>query len=428
MLNRLLLGLGANAFGQVVTIAIQILSLPIFLSYWDATKYGTWILLSAVPSYLTMADVGMVSVAGNKMMMAMARNAVDEANEIFQTAQLFLTLVCSTLLGVVVPASLFAPMPEYMSWDSRLAIAALMSAVLVAIYCGLSEAVFKATDRYPQGTALAQVSRLVEWVGYIVGLVLFGNFSGVACVGLLGRLLSGCFMFVLAQRGSAGLRLGYVRGSWLELRKMANPAVSFMAFPLANALSFQGVTLVVGALGGASNVTVFTAYRTIARVAVQLISIFSLTLWPEFSRLFGAGKHQAVAALYRRSALLGSLAAMGLSLAVYVCSPWLLQLWSHGRIPFVAVDLAWLLAYAAVGGALYVPRTILVATNQHVGLAAWSLIVATLSVALAWGLGLLCGLVGVSISMFVAEVVNGVMCFWIADRIFVYPLRQLNMK
>src|ERR1700729_1518382 len=119
MLNRLLLGLGANAFGQVVTIAIQILSLRIFLSYWDATKYGTWILLSTVPSYLTMADVGMVSVAGNKMMMAMARNDVDEANEIFQTAQLFLSIACVCLFVCIVPVTQFWPMPAYIDWDSR---------------------------------------------------------------------------------------------------------------------------------------------------------------------------------------------------------------------------------------------------------------------------------------------------------------------
>jgi O-antigen/teichoic acid export membrane protein len=424
MIKRLLLGFGANAFGQAVTIAIQISSLPIFLIYWDTAKYGTWILLSAIPSYLIMADVGMVSVAGNKMMMAMARNDLDEANEIFQTAQLFLTIVCTTLFVLIVPITLFWPMPDYMTWDSRLALTALMCAVLVAIYGGLSEAVFKATDRYPEGTLLGQTSRLAEWVGYIVGLILFDDFSGVACTGLFGRLLSACTMVVLAQKGSRGLRLGYSRASRLELRRMAQPAISFMAFPLANALSFQGVTLVVGALEGAANVTVFTAYRTIARVAVQIISIFSLTLWPEFSRLFGAGESAAVAALYKRSALFGSLAAIGLSLAVYAAAPWLLRFWSHGRIPFIGLDLAWLLAYAAVAGSAYVPRTILLATNQHVGLAAWSLAVAAISVALAWGLGTVSGLLGVSIAMFLAEVVNAGLCFWIADSIFIQTKRH----
>jgi O-antigen/teichoic acid export membrane protein len=424
MIKRLLLGFGANAFGQAVTIAIQVSSLPIFLIYWDTAKYGTWILLSAIPSYLIMADVGMVSVAGNKMMMAMARNDLDDANEIFQTAQLFLTIVCTVLLVLIIPVTLLGPMPSYMTWDNRLALTALMCAVLIVIYGGLSEAVFKATDRYPEGTLLGQVSRLAEWAGYIVGLALFGSLSGVACVGLLGRILSGCAMIVLAQRGGRGLKLGYSKASWLELRRMAHPALSFMAFPLANALSFQGVTFVVGALAGTSAVAVFTVYRTVARVAVQLISIFSLALWPEFSRLFGAGESTAVTALYKRSAMIASLSAMALSFAVYAISPWLLQFWTHGRIPFIPPVMAWLLAYAAIGGAAFVPRTILLATNQHVGLAGWSLAVAALSVALAWTMGKFGGLLGVSVAMFGSELLIAAICFWIADRVFVNPDRR----
>jgi O-antigen/teichoic acid export membrane protein len=426
MIKRLLLAVGANAFGQAIGIVIQISSLPIFLRYWDTATFGKWILLSAVPGYLTMADVGMVSVAGNKMMMAMARNDVDEANEIFQTAQLFLTIVCLCLLAIIVPVSLFWPMPAYMDWDSRLATAALMCAVLVAIYGGLSEAVFKATSRYPEGTVLGQMSRLAEWAGYIVGLISFGSFAAVACAGLLGRLLSGAAIIFLAQKRSGGLRLGYSMASRAEFRRIARPAVSFMAFPLANALSFQGVTLVVGALEGTTAVAVFTAYRTIARVAVQIISIFSLALWPEFSRLFGSGGSAAVASLYKRSAKLGSLFAVGLSVAVYAGAPWLLELWSHGRIPFIAADLAWLLAYAAMAGAAYVPRTILLATNQHIGLAAWSLAIAAFTVGLAWILGSFAGLRGVSISMFAAEAVLAALCFWAADAAFVSSARKLN--
>ena len=424
MIRRLLLAFGANAFGQAIGIVIQITSLPIFLLYWDISKYGMWILLSAVPGYLSMADVGMVSVAGNKMVMAMARDDVDEANKIFQTAQLFLTIVCIALFAIFVPVTLFWPMPAYMTPDSRIALAALMTAVLVAIYSGLSEAVFKATDRYPQGTLLGQLSRLVEWAGYILGLILFDSFSGVACVGLLGRCLSAGAMVVLAQKDGRGLKLGYSMASRLELRRMAHPAISFMAFPLANALSFQGVTLVVGWLEGTTAVAIFTAYRTIARVAVQIISIFSLALWPEFSRLFGAGGHRAVVPLYKRSAILGTLAAVGLSLLVFAVSPWLLQLWTHGRIPFIPIDLAWLLAYAAMAGAAYVPRTVLLATNQHVALAAWSLLAAAASVALSWILGEFAGLRGVSIAMFVTEAVLAGLCFWVAHNVFAVRKQQ----
>jgi hypothetical protein len=67
MLRRIISGFGSNLFGQLVTILIQILSLPIFLYYWDMSTYGSWLVLSALPSFLSMADVGMVQAAGNKV-------------------------------------------------------------------------------------------------------------------------------------------------------------------------------------------------------------------------------------------------------------------------------------------------------------------------------------------------------------------------
>ena len=60
MLRMIILGLGANAFGQALNIVIQLLSLQLYILYLDLPTYGTWIMLSALPSYLSMADFCMV--------------------------------------------------------------------------------------------------------------------------------------------------------------------------------------------------------------------------------------------------------------------------------------------------------------------------------------------------------------------------------
>jgi hypothetical protein len=60
MFHRISLGLGANLFGQVVTVAIQLLSLPVFLHFWSLSRYGEWLMLSAIPAYLSAVDVGIL--------------------------------------------------------------------------------------------------------------------------------------------------------------------------------------------------------------------------------------------------------------------------------------------------------------------------------------------------------------------------------
>lgn len=408
--------LGANAFGQATNIVIQLASLPLFLHRWDVATYGTWLMLSAIPAYLSMADVGMVATAGNRMTMAMGRGDARQANAIFQSALVFMLLACGGLAVVSLPLVLWAPVPGLAEWDERLALAALVLTVLLALFGGLAEAIFRSTGRYAQGTMLATGLRLAEWLGGMIGLFVGGSFAAVAIAALLVRTAGVFGMIWWSGQGPHPFSWGLAEAHRAEVRAMATPAVSFMAFPLANALSFQGVTLVVGHLFGPAMVAVFNTYRTLARVAVQVTGTFGHALWAELSHLYGRGGAQAVAGLYRRSAWIGAGLSVGLSLVLYLVAPRLLHLWTHGRIGVQPTLIGILLVYAAAGGVWHVPRVLLMATNQHVDLAQWTLLAATLSLGLSWVLGQALGLEGAGLAMLLSELGIAGVCLVLAQR------------
>jgi O-antigen/teichoic acid export membrane protein len=424
MKRRVLAGMGANSFGMAITIAIQLASLPLFLHYWDTASYGRWLILSAIPAYLSMADVGMVTAAGNKMTMAVGRGDSQEANRVFQSAQLFMLVVCSGVAALAIPIAFLANLPGIDGSDMRLALAALSASTLLALCGGLSEAVFKATQRYATGTMLGNITRITEWLGMMSGLALYGSFAAVALGGLACRAAGiGCGMWMVS-RGRHPLRWGLAAANRRELRAMAAPAVSFMAFPLANALSFQGITLLVAALLGPASVAVFSTYRTLCRVAVQATGVFSHALWPEFSSLFGQGNLSALQTIYRKSALWGFVQALLLSALLYLLAPWLLQLWTHGAIGFLPVPMVCMLLYAALGGSWHIPRVLLMATNQHAPLAHWSIAGGAITVALAWLLGKDHALTGVALGMLLGELVIALVCLRLAMRMFGTPPLQ----
>src|ERR1700693_4636189 len=103
--HRLMRSFGANALGPVVTAIIQLGSVPIFLHAWGAAKYGDWLLLSAIPSYLSLSDLGFGDASGSDMCMRVAAGDRHGAIETFQSSWVLLTLVSlfiSLLAGVVV--------------------------------------------------------------------------------------------------------------------------------------------------------------------------------------------------------------------------------------------------------------------------------------------------------------------------------------
>ena len=421
--SRVVAALGAGAFGQAVNILIQLASLPLFLYKWDPATYGVWLVLSAIPAYLTMADLGMVATSGNRMTMALAQGDGAQATRIFQSTLRFMVLVCGSALLLAVAFIAWAPIETLQGLDHRLALMALVSTVILAMFSGLCDAIFRATGRYAQGLMLGNLTRLFEWAGSMVGLFLVGSFTAVAVGALLARLAGLIVMVGLSRRSSQGVSWGMAQGDWHEVRAMAKPALSFMAFPLANALSFQGVTLLVAKLFGPTEVALFNTYRTIARVAVQVTGIFSHSLWAEFSRSFGHGGAAGAGQLYRRSNLIGIASSLLLCGALYLASPLLLKVWTHGAIEFKPELMMILLVYACVGSLWHVPRVFLLSTNQHIGIAQWSLATAVLCVVLAYALGQVFGMNGVAGAMLVSEACIAVACL-MAVRVVLLPKNQ----
>jgi hypothetical protein len=416
MKRRIIVGMGANSFGMAITIAIQLLTLPLFLHFWNLETYGKWLILSAIPSYLSMADVGIITAAGNKMTMAMGKNDPCEANQIFQSAQAFMLIVCGMLGLFLLPIVLLAPLPWFESMDQRIALAEMSLGVLIALFGGLSETAFRASERYAFGTMLGNYVRLGEWMGCILGLVLMGSFASVAFGGLIMRLVGSIVGVMLVNKTTHALSWGLRFAKLAEIKSMTKPAIFFMAFPIGNALSFQGITILVGAMFGPVSVALFSAYRTIARVAVQCTAIFSHVLWPEFSRLFGQSAKEGIKKLYLRTSLLGALQAVFLSLVLYYTSPWLLKTWTHNEIHFESSLMLFMLAYASISGAWHIPRVLLMATNQHVNLSVWILFAGSLSVALSWLFSQFHGLIGIVLGMGLGELTIAVICVYLANQ------------
>ena len=414
--RRVLAGMGANSVGMAITIGTQLGSLPIFLSHWDTTTYGVWLMLSALPGFLSMADVGMVTAAGNRMTMSLGAGDQRMANQLFQSAQVFMLVVCTGLAAVLLPIIWWSPWPATASDDQRMALVALCLGVLAALFAGLSEQVFKSTQRYAFGTMMGNATRLAEWMGWMLGLILVGSFAAVALGGLLFRLAGTLLSVYLARRNAQGLQWGMQHATLKMALELGRPALAFMAFPLASALSLQGVTLVVGGLLGPVAVAIFNTYRTLARTTVQATAIFSHALWPEFARLFGQGAQGHLMRLAWRSTWVSGIQAATASVVLFLLAPWILQVWTHGRIGFDPMVFGLLMLYAAVAGLWHVPRVLLMSTNRHTALALWSVGTGLLCVGLSAALGQTLGLPGVSAAMLISEGCIAIACAWLAWR------------
>lgn len=380
MLTRVATGAIANGFAQLTTIAIQLATLPVFLACWDLESYGKWLIISAVPSYLSAADAGLVTETGNRMTAAIARGHRHDAVRVFQSSFAALGLICLSIEFAVLLLGFGAHQIALIdSSDVLAAILALSTGVLMTHFGGLAECIYRAEYKYHVGVLLSSVARILEFLGLIAGLMLRQNFASVAIGGLVGRMLGLCLLLYFSKRAGSSCYWSLNRASTTEAKSILRSSVWFLALPLANALSIQSVTILTGYILGPASVALLNSYRTLSRVLIQLTSVVSHALWPEFTRLDDQKDQRQAVYLLSRSLGLAAVYVAILSGILHIATPTLLQYWTHGSVAYDRTLSLIMLVYAAVASLAHIPRVFLLATGSQARVAINALAIAALT-------------------------------------------------
>lgn len=408
--SRVIRSLYATGFGQVVTVLVQLVGVPLFLHFWGVEKYGLWLILSTIPTYLSLSDFGFASAAANDMTMSVAGGRRDAAVKTFQST-FAVILGVSTISALVVAAvsvlqtrTGLLPISGFGGSGLAVLLAVFWGQVVVAQIGGVVYAGYRCDGNYAQGTLIGQLIRLVEFSVSAACLFVGGGFVAVALSVMVSRCVGVCVMGVDLRRRSPWLPIGIRGGSRGEIKRLVRPALAFMAIPISNALSIQGFVLVVGSLAGGSGVVLFSTYRTMTRFPLQIVGMVSNSVWPELSRSFGEGDIGLARKLHRVAVTSSVWLVLIATAAIVVLAEPILRLWTAGQVPFER-GLFLVLAAAAVTNSLWSASSVVPASVNRFESIARVLVAGTVgALALAVGLGMRYGLQGISGALLAADV------------------------
>jgi O-antigen/teichoic acid export membrane protein len=366
--------------------------------------YGEWLILSAVPLYVALSDLSFSAVAGNSMTMLAAAGKREEAAALgSQVWSLVTVMTGATVLAAIAIAIVFGGLfgieAAIPASEARLVLAALFAQVAVGNQFAMLDAGYRVGGRYPLGVALRQLSRLLEF-GALVAAVLLGGGPGVAATAFLaGSAVGFAVSWLVLRRAVPWLSF---RPSWPRaqtLRNLMAPGLAFLTFPLSNALSVQGLTIVVGSLLGAGAVVVFSTTRTLTRVVTQIMSSINLSIWPELSRSIGGGHLDQARMIQRRAVQLSLAVSLSAAAILVALGPAIIRAWTHGLIDPPLSLLAVLLVVVVANSFWFTFTTSLVATNRHTRQAAVYLTSTTVALLLAIPFTSSFGLIGAAVAL-----------------------------
>ncbi|THG41020.1 teichoic acid transporter [Sphingomonas olei] len=414
--------LSAQGYAQLVTLAVQLALVPVLLRAWGTSLYGAWLVLSAVPLYLSFSDFGLTFVAKNAMVIAVAGGRRDEALRIFHTVfALLCALLPPLLMGSAALILLFDPdmLPGLAGVAPGTARAALLLLALnMAAYqlFLLVCAGIRAENRPASEVTWAATARLGEGAATAGAALAGGGLVAAAAAMVAIRLL---FLFAAYRwlRGTAGwLALGWRAADRATASALWRPALAYMAMPVGHALLLQGPVLVAGSLLGAGATVAFATTRTVVRLGTAAINMINNSVVSEYAALHGKGARAAASVLFRWHVGATLVATFCYAAAIILLAPAAVALLTHDAVRVAAPFLLWLvLAVVAemIWSALFSP---IAAINRHARLAIGFAALALAGVGAAWLLAPRYGLSGVAGALAAAHLAMVALCLFTGRR------------
>ena len=260
---------GANAYGQGVTLIVQLVSTPALLAAFGVKTYGLWLIVSAFPNYIALADLGFSSAAANAITLSAARGEQDEARAIFQSTLALNLLTAAAILTLALGATALAPnsfipsIPPTTRGEVREVCALQAAQVTATLCCGAILSGFISTGRYAFGVFLSSTARLTETTALVFGALALHSLVAAAALMLVARLCALVTTASFALRGAPWLRIGFQHARIARVRQLAGPALAVTALPIAFAVNLQGLILAIGATLSLEAVATFAATRTL---------------------------------------------------------------------------------------------------------------------------------------------------------------------
>jgi O-antigen/teichoic acid export membrane protein len=415
MLQRVRSGLAGQSFAQLVQISIQLFSVPLFIHAWGSGLYSEWVVVTAVPAYLALTDMGITGTAARDMAMHVARGDRVTALRVFQSTWLLTLLLTAIVVIAALLAIGFLSLSDIMrlSLLGRRDTGALLAIFSMYVLCNIQTEVvyagFFCEGAYGFGLGLISAIRLVEFLAAMIIVASGGSPVATAIGYLLCRATLTLVMGLLLRQRFPWIRLGFSHASLAELRRLSGPAIASMAFPLGNAFSIQGMVLAVGFALGPTAAASFSTIRTLARIPVSLLNSAGRLVQPELSIAYGRNDLSLFREVNRRACQLTLWISLFSSAVLLVSGPFLYRHWTLKQLP-MNYELFSLLLLAGLTNSLwYTALNVLYATNRHPKAALYYVVIYAAAFVAGYAACLQVGLYGVGLVLLAAEVILSVL-------------------
>jgi O-antigen/teichoic acid export membrane protein len=330
----------ASTLARVIGLATTLIIIRVTLSYLGAERFGLWMTICSLQTFLAFADLGIGNGVLNSVAEASGRGDTSELRRYIDSGVLLLGSLSTLILVLLASTYQFLQFGGFFNLHSPLALAEARPAVVAFAACFAIEITVGLIQRVQLGLQMGFVTSLWQTAANLLALtavlaviqlhgglpLLIVAFCGTPVVV---KLLNGCFFFWRLQPDLAPTFRMVSPGA---IRKIARLAFLFAVLNIAVALAFQSDNLVISRILGPEAVTEYSVPQKLFSLISLGIATLIEPLWPAYAEAISRGDSHWVKRALVRSLLGSVIMATLMGVTFVLLGPKLIHLWVGDRI------------------------------------------------------------------------------------------------
>ncbi len=370
-----------------VTIAVLILTPPIFLHFGTRELLGSWLILVAIPVSLNLFDLGVPHIAGSYMAISYAKGDHRHYASLFWTALSYALCSLPIIVSIIYILRDLLVRITVQSFDPVVLSITIGLMVVQAQLQAITLNAVRARGQVSVSQMIDAGGRLFELGVVTIALARGSNLLGCIVAAMLVRLAAlGFAAAVLA----VGDRPGHLRQSGPSRQtfgKLLVPSTTYALNGAGQLAYIQAPILLLGSAVGAGASAAYSSMRTLSRMGAQIFMPLLDPLRPQLSAAYAVADQSKLRLLFGRALQSVVWSSIGLALILIVFGRFVFTHWTLGKIPFDP-PLFWMLLASSIFYSIsQVQMLFLASLARHQVLSSLSFGLIALAIAAAWLIG-----------------------------------------
>jgi O-antigen/teichoic acid export membrane protein len=371
IVSRIGKGFGALSTGAAVQVVGQLTVVPVALYAWGKVRYGEWLVLTGLVTFLRLTDLGLQTFVVNRMCASYARGERDEMQVALDNAlRIQIPLVILTFAAVAL-ALVALPIKQILSLETITSGAVvavgllLVLELLINVAIGIVSGIYRATGRLPRGAIWTTCQQFAVTV-FTIGLIaIHSSFISLAAARVVIVIVAGAWLIYDVRRLYPWLHLWPSAGDWRQGLWMIGPGLFFIMIPIADYLSTQFGMLVLQKSLAGGEVSRLATHRTAINLSVMISGLLTNAMWPELTALHARSRKGQLMKAHRSLARVNMWLVGAVLFGLLPFLPMVYSTWTLGKLGLDQWTLAFLIARGLLWSIWISSLTVLCSINKQ---------------------------------------------------------------